>query len=52
MADWKILQGHCLDVLQTLPAESVHCVVTSPPYQLGASIVRCLTGGVGRRRAL
>ena len=27
-----ILQGHVLDVLRTLPEESVHCVVTSPPY--------------------
>jgi DNA modification methylase len=24
--------GDCRDVLATLPAESVHCVVTSPPY--------------------
>jgi DNA modification methylase len=28
----RILQGDCRDVLATLPAESVHCVVTSPPY--------------------
>jgi DNA modification methylase len=28
----KILQGDCRDVLKTLPDESVHCVVTSPPY--------------------
>jgi DNA modification methylase len=28
----KILKGDCRDVLRTLPAESVHCVVTSPPY--------------------
>lgn len=27
-----ILQGDCRDVLRTLPDESVHCVVTSPPY--------------------
>ena len=24
--------GNTLDVLRTLPGESVHCVVTSPPY--------------------
>ncbi len=24
--------GNCLDILPTLPAQSVHCVVTSPPY--------------------
>lgn len=27
-----ILKGDCRSVLATLPAESVHCVVTSPPY--------------------
>lgn len=30
--DSRILVGDCLDVLRTLPEESVHCVVTSPPY--------------------
>jgi site-specific DNA-methyltransferase (cytosine-N4-specific) len=28
----RILQGDCRSVLATLPDESVHCVVTSPPY--------------------
>lgn len=28
----QIMQGDCREVLRTLPAESVHCVVTSPPY--------------------
>lgn len=28
----RILQGDCRTVLDTLPAESVHCCVTSPPY--------------------
>ncbi|MDO8673085.1 MAG: site-specific DNA-methyltransferase [Dehalococcoidia bacterium] len=27
-----LLQGHVLDRLRELPSESVHCVVTSPPY--------------------
>ena len=27
-----ILKGDCREVLKTLPDESVHCVVTSPPY--------------------
>src|SRR5258708_1108937 len=27
-----IIEGDCRDVLASLPAESVHCVVTSPPY--------------------
>ena len=28
----QILHGHVLDVLQSLSAQSVQCVVTSPPY--------------------
>jgi len=28
----RILCGDCLDVIKTLPAESVNCCVTSPPY--------------------
>lgn len=28
----RIIQGDCRGVLKTLPDESVHCVVTSPPY--------------------
>jgi len=27
-----ILNGDCREVLRSLPDESVHCVVTSPPY--------------------
>jgi DNA modification methylase len=27
-----LLQGDCREVLATLPAGSVHCVITSPPY--------------------
>lgn len=30
----RIIRGDCLDVLRTLPAESVHAVVTDPPYGL------------------
>lgn len=32
-----LYHGDCLAVLPTLPAESIACVVTSPPYNLGAS---------------
>lgn len=28
----RILEGDCREVLRTLPDESVHCIVTSPPY--------------------
>lgn len=27
-----ILHGHTLDLLRSLPPESVHCIITSPPY--------------------
>ena len=29
---YEIKQGDCLDVLKTLPSESVNCCITSPPY--------------------
>lgn len=29
---WSVYQGSAVEVLRRLPAESVHCVVTSPPY--------------------
>lgn len=32
MPDWTIHEGEALDVLRTMPADSVDCVVTSPPY--------------------
>jgi DNA modification methylase len=32
MKEYQIIQGDVRDVLATLPDESVHCVVTSPPY--------------------
>ncbi len=27
--------GDCLDIMATMPTASVHCVITSPPYNLG-----------------
>ena len=32
MTTYQLLTGDCLEVLRTLPAASVHCVITSPPY--------------------
>lgn len=29
---WQLYQGDCRGILTHLPAQSVHCVVTSPPY--------------------
>ena len=48
MADWKIMRGHCLDVLRTMPDKSIHCVVTSPPYLLGSQIVWSEASRLGR----
>jgi DNA modification methylase len=31
---WDILEGDCVDVMATLPAESVDAVITSPPYAM------------------
>lgn len=32
---WSLLPGDCLDVLRTLPDESVDAVITDPPYSSG-----------------
>ena len=32
MNTWRILEGDCIEKMKELPAESVHCVITSPPY--------------------
>lgn len=29
---WQVFQGHALEVLQNIPSQSIHCVITSPPY--------------------
>jgi len=31
---WSILEGDCVEVMRTLPAESVDAVITSPPYAM------------------
>ena len=53
----KIINGECRDVLKTLPDQSVHCVVTSPPYfglrDYGVEgIVRDVAYGAGRLAAI
>ena len=30
--EWKLLEGNCVDLMQTIPDDSVDCVVTDPPY--------------------
>lgn len=35
-SDFTLLQGSCIDLLETLPAETFHGIVTDPPYGMGA----------------
>ena len=42
-----ILEGDVSELLRSLPSDSIHCVVTSPPV-LGAPRLRSPTGPVGR----
>lgn len=32
---WTLHEGDCLEILKTLPSESVDSIVTDPPYELG-----------------
>jgi site-specific DNA-methyltransferase (adenine-specific) len=34
-ATWRIVRGHCLAVLATLPEASIDAVITDPPYSSG-----------------
>jgi site-specific DNA-methyltransferase (adenine-specific) len=44
---YQLFNGDCLDVLKTLPDNSVDSIVTDPPYGLSNQsqddIVKCLT---------
>ena len=45
-----VLEGDVIDLLRTLPGDSIHCVVTSPPVPGGsATTVSDRSGGAGRR---
>ena len=35
--DITLLQGNCLEMLKEIPNEIVDCVITDPPYCVGAS---------------
>ena len=37
MADWQVIEGDCLDAMRGMEDASVHCVVTDPPYGIGAT---------------
>lgn len=34
MSTWEILHGDCIEVMRSLPAESVDALITSPPYAM------------------
>lgn len=40
MSNWVVHTGDCLEVLRTLPAGSVDCVVTDPPYGMSYQSAR------------
>ncbi len=42
MANVVVYPGDCLDILRTVPAESLQLVVTSPPYNIGKEYERRL----------
>ena len=33
---YDLIHGNCIDVLRTMPDKSVDCIVTDPPYIVGA----------------
>jgi site-specific DNA-methyltransferase (adenine-specific) len=35
VSDIKVIQGDCIEVLATLPENSIDACVTDPPYGLG-----------------
>lgn len=35
MSDIKLMQGDCLEKMKEIPAESIDCILTSPPYNIG-----------------
>ena len=49
MSDWKILEGDALEMLRTLPDESVDAVITDPPYELAFMGKRWDRAGVSFR---
>lgn len=38
MSNYKLFNGNCLDIIKTLPDESIDLIVTDPPY-------KCISGG-------
>ncbi len=43
----EILQGDCLEVMRSLPDESIRLIVTSPPYNIKNSTGNGLKNGSG-----
>ena len=41
---YKLLNGDCLELLKKIPDNSINCVVTSPPYNLGGDFHICNNG--------
>lgn len=37
MSDVKLMQGDCLELMSSIPDNSVDCVITDPPYKMNHS---------------
>lgn len=44
MQENQIIQGDCLEILKKIDSQSIDCVVTSPPYNLGGDFHICNKG--------
>ena len=42
-----VYEGDCLDLLASIPDESMQLVVTSPPYNIGKEYEKKFKSGVG-----
>lgn len=46
-SEWLVVyQGSCLELLKTIPAESIQLIVTSPPYNIGKEYERISTSTI------
>lgn len=51
MSAWlKLIQGNCLDILPTLPNESVDLILTDPPYGISKEVVISRKRNLGKFR--
>lgn len=49
---WSLYEGSCIDVLKTLPENSIDAVVTDPPYELGLKNLKWDKSGIAHNPGL